>query len=221
MQLGQPHTGDFNALQLKILTQNVISGILIFRENILESSQNVSETTPWWYEYNKSKHRSRAEVSWSILYIYGVYSSIIVCRNEPFPLLSFSSISTSKQYSSQVATSSWNTPQGHHRCPVLSTQYCCDLSAIHCELRAHYHNNYAFVLQCLVIDLKIIVINKFNRISRKICPRFCCALFRYGYIAGSCRFTYIHIYIKTKISKYCNRHLMFNSLRSNDAYTRQ
>ena len=33
--------------QLEIFTVNVISGIVYFREIILESSRNVSETTPW------------------------------------------------------------------------------------------------------------------------------------------------------------------------------
>ena len=33
--------------QLEILTTNMISGIVYFREIILESSQNVCETTPW------------------------------------------------------------------------------------------------------------------------------------------------------------------------------
>ena len=33
--------------QLEILTINVIPGIVYFREIILESSWNVSETTPW------------------------------------------------------------------------------------------------------------------------------------------------------------------------------
>ena len=33
--------------QLEIITINVMTGIVYFREIILESSQNVSETTPW------------------------------------------------------------------------------------------------------------------------------------------------------------------------------
>ena len=33
--------------QFEILTRNVISSIVYFREIILESSRNVSETTPW------------------------------------------------------------------------------------------------------------------------------------------------------------------------------
>ena len=35
--------------QLEILTRNVISCIVYFREIILESSRNVSETTPWFF----------------------------------------------------------------------------------------------------------------------------------------------------------------------------
>ena len=39
--------GTRTKLQLEILTINVIAGIVHFREIILESSRNVSETTPW------------------------------------------------------------------------------------------------------------------------------------------------------------------------------
>ena len=43
----QSHTlGTHTKFQLEILTINVFSGIVYFREIILESSQNVSETTP-------------------------------------------------------------------------------------------------------------------------------------------------------------------------------
>ena len=38
--------GTRTKFQLKILTINVISGIVYFREIILESSRNLSETTP-------------------------------------------------------------------------------------------------------------------------------------------------------------------------------
>ena len=38
--------GTRTKFQLEILTTNVISGILYFRKIILESSRNVSETTP-------------------------------------------------------------------------------------------------------------------------------------------------------------------------------
>ena len=38
--------GTRTKFQLEILTINVISGIVYFREIILESSRNVSETTP-------------------------------------------------------------------------------------------------------------------------------------------------------------------------------
>ena len=39
--------GTRTKFQLEILTINVISGIVYFREIILESSWNISETTPW------------------------------------------------------------------------------------------------------------------------------------------------------------------------------
>ena len=39
--------GAHTEFQLEILTINVISGIVYFREIILESSRNISETTPW------------------------------------------------------------------------------------------------------------------------------------------------------------------------------
>ena len=39
--------GTRTKFQFKILTINVISIIVYFREIILESSRNVSETTPW------------------------------------------------------------------------------------------------------------------------------------------------------------------------------
>ena len=38
--------GTRTKFQLEILTVNVISGVVYFRDNILESSRNVSETTP-------------------------------------------------------------------------------------------------------------------------------------------------------------------------------
>ena len=38
--------GTGTKFQLEILTLNVISGIVYFHEIILESSQNISETTP-------------------------------------------------------------------------------------------------------------------------------------------------------------------------------
>ena len=39
--------GTYTRFKLEILTINVISVIVYFREIILKSSQNVSETTPW------------------------------------------------------------------------------------------------------------------------------------------------------------------------------
>ena len=39
--------GTRTKFQFEILTMNVISSIVYFREIILESSRNVSETTPW------------------------------------------------------------------------------------------------------------------------------------------------------------------------------
>ena len=42
-----PALGTRTKFQLEILTINVISGMVYFREIFLESSRNVSETTPW------------------------------------------------------------------------------------------------------------------------------------------------------------------------------
>ena len=39
--------GTRTKFQLEILIRNMISAIYKFRGNILESSQNVSETAPW------------------------------------------------------------------------------------------------------------------------------------------------------------------------------
>ena len=39
--------GTRTKFQLEILTINVISGMVYFRDIILESSRKVSETTPW------------------------------------------------------------------------------------------------------------------------------------------------------------------------------
>ena len=39
--------GTRTKFQLEILTINVITDIVYFREIILESSRNISETTPW------------------------------------------------------------------------------------------------------------------------------------------------------------------------------
>ena len=41
--------GTRTKFQLEILTINVISGIVYFREIMLKSLWNVSETTPWVY----------------------------------------------------------------------------------------------------------------------------------------------------------------------------
>ena len=38
--------------QLEILTKNVISVMVYFRQIILESSRNVSETTPMYHSYD-------------------------------------------------------------------------------------------------------------------------------------------------------------------------
>ena len=40
--------GTHTKFRLEILTLNVISSVEDFREIILESSRNVSETTPWY-----------------------------------------------------------------------------------------------------------------------------------------------------------------------------
>ena len=42
--------GTRTKFPLEILTMNVISGIAYFHEIILESSRNVSETTPWLFK---------------------------------------------------------------------------------------------------------------------------------------------------------------------------
>ena len=52
--------GTHTKFQLEILTVNVISGIVYFREIILKSSRNVNETPPWASNRPKwiSKHLS-------------------------------------------------------------------------------------------------------------------------------------------------------------------
>ena len=47
---------------LEIPTMNVISGIVHFREIISESSQNVSETTPWTHS-EKDRFTENARLS--------------------------------------------------------------------------------------------------------------------------------------------------------------
>ena len=42
--------GTCTKFQLEILTIDVISSIVYFREILLKSSRNVRETTPWWSE---------------------------------------------------------------------------------------------------------------------------------------------------------------------------
>ena len=42
--------GTHTKFQLEILIRSTISAIHKFRENILESSRNISETTPWWHQ---------------------------------------------------------------------------------------------------------------------------------------------------------------------------
>ena len=54
--------GSHTNFQLQIIIRSTISAIHKFRENILESSQNVSETTPWFYwdcnDIDAGKHDS-------------------------------------------------------------------------------------------------------------------------------------------------------------------
>ena len=49
--------GTHTKFQLEILIRSTISAIHKFRESILESSRNISETTPWcsqWWKFNKN-----------------------------------------------------------------------------------------------------------------------------------------------------------------------
>ena len=67
--------GTRTKFQLKILTINVISGIVYFREIILESSRNLSETTPWyWWCTQQNKEQQNYEhVLWdTVRYRYNV-----------------------------------------------------------------------------------------------------------------------------------------------------
>ena len=50
-----PALGTRTNFQIEILTINVISGVVYFRENILGSSRNVSETAPWHLHCKKVK----------------------------------------------------------------------------------------------------------------------------------------------------------------------
>ena len=59
--------GTCTKFQLEILTTNVISGMAYFRKIILESSRNVSETTPWLSENVAAIHRWHFE---TMLFIY-------------------------------------------------------------------------------------------------------------------------------------------------------
>ena len=53
--------GTRTKFQLEFLTINVITGIVYFREIILESSRNVSETTPWPWWWT-SLHTARFKI---------------------------------------------------------------------------------------------------------------------------------------------------------------
>ena len=55
--------GTRTKFQLEILTINVITGIVYFRETILESSRNVSETTPWPWVSSSSYPSQRSHSS--------------------------------------------------------------------------------------------------------------------------------------------------------------
>ena len=62
LYFGHRYTAKF---ELEILTLNVISGIAYFRDIILESSRNVSETTPWCHKGARHQHQS-----WWLLWLW-------------------------------------------------------------------------------------------------------------------------------------------------------
>ena len=61
--------------QLEILTINVISGIVYFREIVLESSRNVSETTPGWCQSDARTYRMSTQNT-----SYVILTGLIRCR---------------------------------------------------------------------------------------------------------------------------------------------
>ena len=84
MRISSHALGTHTKFRLEILTLNVISSIVDFREIILESSRNFSETTPWLYNQNKAKQSTACAllcsgyictakldyISWDILYLF-------------------------------------------------------------------------------------------------------------------------------------------------------
>ena len=62
--------GTRTKFQLEMLIGSAISATHKFRENILESSQNVSETTPWWFIY-----------TWSVNWVVNRSDDIILHAN--------------------------------------------------------------------------------------------------------------------------------------------
>ena len=54
--------GTRTKIHLEILTINVITDIVYFRDIILESSQNVSETTPWLLRFTRYCGKSRCHI---------------------------------------------------------------------------------------------------------------------------------------------------------------
>ena len=58
--------GTRTKFQLEIHTVNVISGVVYFREIILESSRNVSEITPWCHSFSYLGS-SMCSYSWTLL----------------------------------------------------------------------------------------------------------------------------------------------------------
>ena len=66
--------GTCTKFQLEIRIMNVITGIVHFREIILESSQNVSETTPW--PYYTGTHSLLEDLGWRLLKLHSLISPL-------------------------------------------------------------------------------------------------------------------------------------------------
>ena len=56
--------GTCTTFQLEILIINVISGVVYFREIILESSRNISETTPWFWWRTLATNGAQIQCRW-------------------------------------------------------------------------------------------------------------------------------------------------------------
>ena len=73
--------GTRTKFQLEILTINVISGIVYFRKIILESSRNVSETTPWhWINLVFSSGHGLKDTFIEYSFTHWKYLNSIICH---------------------------------------------------------------------------------------------------------------------------------------------